>query len=417
MKKVLCSMALLIAAGAVSAQDKLVKKSRALLDESVKVVELEGGLKENTIDVEKVKEANDMLQPALTSGLTKNMAAAWDLQGDIYQRLFTVELNKAVAKQPLDTMAFAANLVACLDAYDKCYEVDAKQEYTAKNKDNECRFRPYHAYLGSFFNTNKQYKEAGEHFGKWLTYAKDHKMLENEPKILEDNSMDPNEMAYYAMMMAFQEKDYDKLLEFKDQALEYKGDGETPRKFVLQAYHEKGDMDMWVKLSKEFALNSTDEGYAQNLFAYYLNGGKKDEAVALADELLASNPDNVIANYLKGSVLLEAEKPMEALTYFEKTIELSPDYSDAYLQAGICHTREGNRINNELSGKKMTKAQNDAEIERVRDCYRKALPFVEKAMELEPDKPQRWAGIMSNIYYVLGDKAKQAEMDALVPAE
>ncbi len=415
MKKVLCSMAFLVTVGAVNAQDKLVKKSRALLDESVKIVELEGGVKKNSFDIQKIEEAHAMLQPALTSGQTKNMAMAWDLQGDIYQRIFAPELDKAAAKEPFDTIKLAENLMACLNAYDKCYEVDAKQEYTQKNKGNLCNFRDYHAYLGQFFYQGHKYEEAGEQFAKWLSYGKDHKMVENEPAILNPTTMEPAQIAYFAMLMANQLKDYDKVIALKDMALEYKEDGETPRKCVLLAYHEKGDMDTWIKLSKQYAKETSDETYAQNLLAYYLNKGQKDEALVFADELLAINPDNMIANYLKGTVLMDNEKPMEALVYFEKTIEVDPEYVDAYLQAGICHTREGNRINNEISNKKMTKAQNDAEIENVKDCYRKAKPFVEKAMELQPDKPERWAAIMSNIYYVLGEKEKQAEMDALVP--
>lgn len=418
MKKVLYSMAFLMMVGAVSAQDKIVKKSRALLDESAVKVKAEDGTESTSIDLAKVAEANAMLQPALTSGQTKNMAAAWDLQGDIHQRLFTVELNKAVAKQDFDLDSFDKNYRACLEAYDKCFDVDEKQEFTQKNTGNMRAFRDYHAYLGQFFYQKEKFKEASEHFGKWLTFAQDHKMVANDQTILSNQSQNPAQMAYFAMLMAFQAKDYDRVLQFKDQALEYKEEGETPRKFVLQAYHDKGDMDMWMKYSKECALSSSDESYAQNLLAYLLNNNKKDEAVAFADELLGTNPDNVIANFLKGSVLMDSGKPMEALPYFDKAIEVDPNYVDAYLQAGVCHTREGNRINEEISTKTYkTKAASDADVERVRDCYRKAKTYVEKAMELEPDKPARWAYMMSNIYYVLGDKAKQAEMDALLPKE
>lgn len=419
MKKVLYSMAFLMMVGAVSAQDKIVKKSRALLDESAVRVKAEDGTESTTIDLAKVAEANTMLQPALTSGQTKNMAAAWDLQGEIYQRLFTVELNKAVAKQDFDLDSFDKNYRACLEAYDKCFDVDEKQEFTQKNTNNMRAFRDYHAYLGQFFYQQKKFKEASEHFGRWLTFAQDHKMVANDQTILSNQSQNPIQIAYYAMSMAFQAKDYDRVLLFKDQALEYKDDGEMPYKLVLQAYYEKGDMDTWVKYSKECALRSSDESFAQKLLAYLLNNDKKDEAVAFADELLGANPDNVIANFLKGTVLMEDEKPMDALVYFEKVIEIDPDYADAYLQAGVCHTREGNRINNEINQKKTykNKAENEADLEKVRVCYRKAKPYVEKFMEMKPDKPELWAYQMSNIYYVLGDKAKQAEMDALLPKE
>ncbi len=112
MKKVLCSMAFLVKVGAVNAQDKLVKKSRALLDESVQIVEMEGCAKKNSFDIHKIEESYAMLQPPLTSGQTKNMAMAGDLQGDIYQRIFAPELDKAAAKEPFDTIKLAENLQA-----------------------------------------------------------------------------------------------------------------------------------------------------------------------------------------------------------------------------------------------------------------------------------------------------------------
>lgn len=103
MKKTLFSIALLLLAGGVSGQDKVVKKARTLLEES-KETQKDGGV---ILNLEKLKEAQETLKPALTSGTTKDMATAWDLQGDIYQLLFGEELNKAAVKMPLDTLAFA----------------------------------------------------------------------------------------------------------------------------------------------------------------------------------------------------------------------------------------------------------------------------------------------------------------------
>lgn len=90
MNKYVLSIALLVASTGAFAQNRLVKKAQGLI-------------KNNQIE-----EAQTLLTEALNSGETKDMALAWDVQGDLYQRLFADELNKAAAHhQPLDTAKFA----------------------------------------------------------------------------------------------------------------------------------------------------------------------------------------------------------------------------------------------------------------------------------------------------------------------
>ena len=77
MNKFLLTVAVLITSSVTFAQNRLVNKA-------------DYAFRENKID-----EAQGYLTEALTSGETKNMAKAWDLQGEIYQRIFSIELNKA----------------------------------------------------------------------------------------------------------------------------------------------------------------------------------------------------------------------------------------------------------------------------------------------------------------------------------
>lgn len=148
--------------------------------------------------------------------------------------------------------------------------------------------------------------------------------------------------------------------------------------------------------------------------AYYLD--KKDEtsALAFADELLAKDPNSKIGNYSKGFVLFGQNKYSEAVGYFIKTTEIDPTFSDAFYNAGVCYCNEGYALNETLSKKKLTVAQNNEEIKKVKAYYEKALPFFLKVKELEPENVNRWASRLSTVYYIMGDKAKQKEMDALL---
>ena len=217
-------------------------------------------------------------------------------------------------------------------------------------------------------------------------------------------------------MAAYNDKNYQNVEKYINQALKYDKELETVRQLRLTTYLEQGDTANWVKSSKEFALSGVKaETVAQNLLAYYLD--KKDEASALAfaDELLAKDPNSKIGNYSKGVVLFGQNKFADAVTYFVKTTEIDPTFSDAFYNAGVCYCNEGYALNEKISNnKKLTAAQNNEEIKKVKAYYEKALPFFLKVKELEPDNVSRWASRLSTVYYIMGDKAKQKEMDALL---
>lgn len=396
MKKILCAVALLIAANTAFGQDRLIRKAQGLIDEN------------------KFDEAQAAITEALTSGKTKKMALAWDVQGDLYQRIFAAELNKAAANQPLDTMKFATNLYACIDAYEKCNELDEDKEFVTKNKDNLMRFRTFYMYCGQFFFNNKQFSEAYKAYDGWLNFPK-LKLVANEPKVLNDSVFDENQIAYYACLAAYQAKDYKKMDEHIEQALTYEKELETVRQMYLLSFLEQGDTASWVAKSKEFALTGVQaETIAQNLLAYYMEKKDDNAALAFADELIAKDPNSKIGNYSKGIVYFGQEKYDDALKYFNKTIEVDPDFIDAYYNVGVCYCNQGYLVNESLSKKKLTVAQNKAEIEKVKALYKKAEPYFLKVKEMEPDDPARWASRLSTIYYILGDEAKQKEMDALL---
>lgn len=392
MKKYVLSIALLVAATGAFAQNRLVKKAQGFMEEN------------------NYTEAQSLLTQALTSGETKDMAMAWNTQGDLYQRIFAEELNKAAAHQPMDTTKFVKNLYACLDAYEKCNEVDEDKEYVEKNKANVMKFRTFLMYAGQFNFQNHNFSEAYKAYDAWLNFPKTQKMVASEPAMLNDTVFDKRQVAYYACLAAYQGKEYDKVATHIEEALQYDKEAKTVRQLHLMMLLEQGDTTQWISASKQYA--KADEAIAQNLLAYYAEKKLNDEALAFADELLAADPNNKIANYSKGVVLFGQEKYNEALPFFEKSAEIDPTFSDAYYNAGVCCCNEGYAVNEEIGKKKLTQKAYDAEIVKVKDLYKKGEPYFLKVKELEPDNPERWASRLRTIYYILGDKEKEKEMDA-----
>ena len=363
------------------------------------------------MNMEAMDQAQTMLTEALNSGETKDMAMAWDLQGEIKQLLFREELNKAAVKQPLDTAKFCETLYSCLDAYEKCNDVDADQEYAAKNKENFIKFRSYIMYAGQFCYTNQDFLGAYNAYDKWLAYPQDHKLVANEPKVLNDSLFERSMVAYYACLAAYQGKLYDKVATHLDEAMEYEKEAKTVRQLHLLTLLEQGDTAQWIDASKKYA--PMDEAIAQNLLAYYTEKKQIDASLEFANSLLAADPNNKIANYSKGVVLFGQEKFEEALPFFVKSSEIDPTFTDAFYNAGVCCCNTGYGINEEIGKiKNIKKADYDAKIAAVKEWYKKAEPYFLKVKELEPDDPQRWASRLKTVYYITGEKDKETEMDA-----
>lgn len=392
MKKVLCSVALLAVAVGMSGQDKLVRKARALFEE------------------QKYDEAQTTLTPALTSGTTKKLAAAWDLQGDLYQVTFIPELNKGAQKQPLDTMKFAKNLFACVEAYEKCNSLDTEREFVAKNKGNLMKFRTIHYYAASFFFANKQYKEAIDAFERWLNYPQ-YKLVADEPSIKKDSLLDENQIAYYICLCAYNMKDYATIDRHKEQALNYTKELNEVRKLLLTAAKEQGKDAEWEQLSLQYALDAPDQDFGQNLLSYYFNKPDYAKVGEVAAKILEVDPSSRIALLSRGILCQNDKKYEEGLDYFKKCLEINPEDTEALVNAGVCLSSLGYELNSSLVGKKMTKKQNDEEIAKVKAFYSQALPYFEKVRELNPDKKNLWANQLREIYMVLGDKEKEAELD------
>ena len=179
---------------------------------------------------------------------------------------------------------------------------------------------------------------------------------------------------------------------------------------------EQGDTVTWLKVGREIVTSdpASSDAIIQNIMAYYLNRGMNADALAFADDILAVDASSKLGNYAKGIVLMNTKKYEDAVTSFDKAIEADPEFSDAYFNAGVCWSNHGYDINESLSGKKMTDAQFKEAVKPVKAAYEKAEPYFLKVKELEPDNSDKWASRLSTVYYILGDKAKQAEMDKLL---
>ena len=426
MKKTLIVLALLAVAGTASAQDKVVRKARDLKTEVQNLMaNKERNEKETAQMHEKMQQCLELVNQALQSPETnKELANAWDIKAALEMYAFSPEVDKIIAKQPFDTIAFAKHLYASLDAMQKCYEVEKEtgrltkdENYSKLNAVTVMRFQNYVAPCGQYFSQNGDQRRALDAFERWMNFADKYTILELQPQVLNELRNDPQRpmIAFFSALTAYNLKDWNVFNKYIDLAQDYQDQHTAAVQLRLQSFVEQGDTAKWASESEKACIADPDgnEVLTQNLIAYYFNHNQMDKALGFVDQLIAADPENKLANYAKGVALYNKKDYKDAITYFDKAIELDPEYVDAYYNAGVCYSNIGYEINEKLnsSNKKMTQAEWNKSIAPVKEHYKKAEPYFLKVEELRPDNPDLWAGRLSIVYYILGDKAKQAKYD------
>ncbi len=143
-----------------------------------------------------------------------------------------------------------------------------------------------------------------------------------------------------------------------------------------------------------------DNQYVSILINHYLFEEKFDLASQYLDQAINDNPQNAEFCNLKGNLVEKQSSIEEALPYFKKAVDLDPNNSKAQFDLGRYYYNKAVKLRDEkvdLTGEALAKL--------VNPLYEEALPYLEKAYELDKDNFDAKNALRS-IYYQLGNEAK-----------
>lgn len=383
-------------------------------------------IKKNEVAIkEKSLEAINHLQKALGSGhvAEKQLFEANRALFNSGKYVFSPELNKAAAHEPFDTLVMAT----ALDAYcDGCYEMLDKgnpKDYVQRPlmeaaAGEVSRMMPFYSYVAIFNMQSQNLDGSIQAYDRYASFAEKYPKWANEPSV--KNPETPASMlASNIYSIAFNKKRFDICEKYYEDALQY--ENESNNDFIVSShpliYLQQGDTAKWIDESTKMIVAHPNKAYSeiamQNLMAHYSKQGP--EAMGkFADDMLAKDPESKMANYGKGYSLFAQEMYHEALPYFQKSVEVDPEYVEGNNMCGMSLYREAAaNYFKYIDGKKFKtqKELTDAENKYVRDVYRQAVGYFEKCRELAPDNTDIWAGPLNTIYKNLDERAKAAELE------
>lgn len=430
------SMALLLSVGTIMGQqDKAAlklaqKEAKAQMTEAQKINEaITAKINDKSATEEEIlaecKKGQALIRKAIKSGaLAENkVGEAYKISADFALQPHNKLLAHAANKEPFDTAFFYTNLKTMTDAlqgelkHTKVTKGETGNEKYLKNKAGTlAQCGDYYIYAAQFNGECKQYEKALEAYDIAMNFAKKY------PEVADQVALRvPNEqIAYYAFLTAYDAKMYDKMDAFYDQAIQFEQGAVGVKQRRAVAYIERGDSAAWAKYVHEMTVKEpqSNEDFISMLIAYYLDkeekdGGDANLLIPYVDEIIAADPNNLMAHYGKAYKFFKLEKYDEAFNAYLKCTEIKNDYFDAWFQCGLCKYRQALALNATVGNiKDQTKAKKAKED--AKNLFGEAIPYFEKARDCAPDDPVKWAILLRDCYDVTGQKDKAAEMDKLL---
>lgn len=428
MKKTVLSLAMVLAATFAFGQE-LTKEE--LKQQKREIKALMGVVGDAEMNIAKDPEAAAAaVKTALNSPLVNKDAYVWYVSASAKVGVMNNENRKRAEGAPFDeeklynyTYEFGNDIAEC-DKYDNMPDAKGK----IKPRYTEFVNMSYGQQFGQFYNAGAYYYgqenyEKAYYLFKMFIDASD-KLY--KAGIIGKDTVNVPVAAYNMSLCGMQIKNYDMVLSHVDMAMAHPDFASSAFRYKTAAYLEKGDTATWLNLCKEGTVKFPKDAYFnQALIQYYDNKGENDKLDALADELIASDPQNPLFVYLKGYIAQSKYERKEqkeqldvAIEWYKKTLDVDGNYETALANLGRCYLLKAQAYSNEQSSTKITdkkKLAQDKEI--LNGFYNEALPLYEKLRSIVPDKKEFWFNGLMNCYYNLNMEDKVAELEKLMPEE
>ena len=414
MKKSIFLAALVLISAGCFAQKKNVSTARSLADAE-------------TPDYAGARAA---IAEALQNEETKNLANTWYIAGFIGYKEFETNNLKRQMGQNIDIDQWGAAVYESVNYWNKAYELALVPTYDKKGKAKYDTRTPksilprmteyfqFQPMIAAGFNAYEA-NDPSLAYDMFVAHCNipDSKIMQDNPeelaKLLRDSSY--YTCLYYAGRFAYEAKRYEEAIATLKRMNSEHANANALRKeiiyaneYIYQIYIEQKDTVNAVEFIKGcIDLFPEEPWFMQNLINLYINSGQEEKAIEYLDIAIAREPN--VGQYYnsKGSILARIGRFEESFKAFEQAIAIEPNNALFLETLGFAYVDLGNKLNDDaayLDAKAYAKAK--VEIDAA---FQKALPYFEKAYELEPDNYDFKRSLRS-LYYRLGMDDKYAAL-------
>ncbi len=286
---------------------------------------------------------------------------------------------------------FPNAFATAMEAYNKAYELDPNS--IPKTKNDIDALISYYTELGAVSLETANYKAAIDAYVKAIE-------LQSSPAI---RKVDPNYYFFAGQLAAF----------LGTENIQYFIDGEkylTSAKnlgftdelgnlyyFLFHCYYGQRELNKENIIKAKNTLLEGIEKYPRNerildglmqLYTSEEGVGDPADLIGIIDKALAEKPDNADLWFGRGRVFFKLKNFDECIKSFLKVSELKPNDYDANFYLGYFYIAKGDEVNREFNNRLdsiSSQEEYQAGLKEVSKAYMKALPWLEKALEIKPD--------------------------------
>ena len=405
MKRVLLTIALCVAASSVSfAQKKAVKEARSIA-------------KSSNADF---NEARTLIKGALENAETKDQAETWYVAGFIENQQYDAERTKQIlGQQPNEPVMYDA-LFSILPYFEKAYELDQQPNEKGKvkpkyTKDIKSILSANHIGLfngGAYYFDQKDYKKAYEFFNQYLDIT-ELPMFEGTQTATKDSTF--MTVQFYAAVAATQIGDSKIAISALERAKDTPYRQYDVYQYLCYEYEQAKDSVNLEKTLKEGMEKFPEESYyLLSLINNYIYSNRNAEALEYLNTAISKDPNNAQLYDVMGRVYETGMKDYaKAEEYFKKALDMDGDNADILSNLGRVYYNQA--VQQQTAANEITdQAKYQEELAKAKDLFTKAMPYFEKAHQINPEARDVMTALRG-IYYNLnmGDKfeAIEAEMN------
>lgn len=211
-----------------------------------------------------------------------------------------------------------------------------------------------------------------------------------------------------AALGAYNAKNWPKSELYLNKCIDFNYPGPDAVLLLNNVFNETQEKDKLVaNLKKGLSVYPDNQTIITTLIQYYIQEQQNEEALEYLKSAIEQDPKNPSFYYAQG-VLYESVDKEKSIESYKKSLELDPKFFNSLYNLGVVYYNQGveatNKANDITDMKAFEKAKKDAD-----DIFRLALPYMEKAYEVESSEPAVLESL-KNLYYRFDMMDKYNEM-------
>jgi len=182
---------------------------------------------------------------------------------------------------------------------------------------------------------------------------------------------------------------------------------------LFLSYMSTGDSVKALKAAQRgFEKHPGEERLMYDLINYYLSRNENKLALEYLEKAVAKDPGNANLLFAQGRVLEELGEREKSLAAYDASMAANPKYFDPYFNKAVVYYNNAIKIIEDANNNpKLLQKQYDAEIDKAYEEFKKAVPLMEKAHEINPSDSATME-TLSTLYYRMSVKYPNTGFEA-----